>query len=128
MADFFDKMIAGVSKGVETVSTNSKIMIEKAKINTKIKELGNEKKELAALLGMKVYGFGTAADIPYSEVESFCNEMANRDNLIAEQQELLKAVEASANPAGAVAAGDACSCGNVNAAGAKFCASCGNAL
>ena len=34
MAEFFDKVLSGINKGVNTVSENSKIMVEKANLNT----------------------------------------------------------------------------------------------
>ena len=34
MADFFDKLRDGVNKGVATVSTGSKTVLEKSKINS----------------------------------------------------------------------------------------------
>ena len=38
MAKFFDDLVAGVSKGVNKVSEGSKLMVEKANLNTQIRE------------------------------------------------------------------------------------------
>jgi hypothetical protein len=43
MADIFDKLKSGLNKGVASVSTGSKTLIEKAKINSRIKTLEDEK-------------------------------------------------------------------------------------
>ena len=132
MADIFDKMISGINKGVATVGANSKAMIERAKVNTSIKNIEDEKKQLAELLGMKVYtSFAAGQDMPKEEIENFCSEITKRLEQIAQQQEELKRIEDEAKM---VTGGSnkvysaKCACGNVNTEGAKFCAKCGNAL
>lgn len=135
MADFLDKMISGINKGVATVSTGSKTMIEKSKINTVIKSLEDEKKELSSLLGNKVYKFCTEneeGDVPREDVISICNEITNRIRLIEEQKRRIIEIEnemnqvTGARPAAPV--GAVCTCGQPNAVGAKFCARCGKPL
>jgi len=131
MADIFDKMVAGLNKGVATVGANSKAMIEKAKVNTAIKGLEEERKQLAELLGMKVYtAISEGAEAPREEIANFCSEITKRNDLIAEHQEQLRRIEAETN---AVTGNNrvysaTCSCGNVNAEGSKFCAKCGSGL
>ena len=66
MADFLDKVKTGFNKGVATVSTGSKNMIEKTKINTVIKTLEDEKKQLIEILGNKVFAFCT--DTEYGDI------------------------------------------------------------
>lgn len=140
MADFFDKMLDGINKGVATVSTGSKAMLEKSRITTIIKNLESEKKQLAEVLGNKVYNFcqnNAEGDIPRADVINFCNEINARNEQIAEQQKKIEAIDAEVNQVkGASAAfnpntGAAmvpCSCGHMNSAGAKFCAKCGTKL
>lgn len=117
MADIFDKMVAGISKGVASVGTSSKAMIEKAKINSIIRNLEQEKKQLAELLGMKVYtAFIEDREIVREEIESFCNELTKRERLIAEQKEQLAKIEMEVR----MVTGESrsytttCICGNVN--------------
>ena len=64
MADFFDKMKDGFNKSVATVSTGSKTMLEKTKINAVIKSLEDEKKQLAEILGNKIYKFCFPLPLP----------------------------------------------------------------
>ena len=43
MADFFNKVMAGINSGVNTVSENSKLFVEKTKLNSAIKEKNDKK-------------------------------------------------------------------------------------
>ncbi len=132
MADFFTKVMDGVNKGVATVSAGSKTILEKTKINSVIKNLTDEKKQLLEVLGNKVFAFATAEkkDIPFAEVETICVQIAQRDEQIAQQQAKIEELDAEMNKitgsSGISAA--TCSCGHINKSGAKFCAACGNKL
>lgn len=135
MADFFDKVKDGFNKSVATVSTGSKTMIEKTKINTVIKTLEDEKKQLAEILGNKIHKFcleNTEGDIPRDEVIGICNEISNRIEQIEVQKKKIEELEAEMNQvmgnSQSVGLTNMCECGHANAAGAKFCAKCGNKL
>lgn len=135
MADFFDKMKDGFNKSVATVSTGSKTMIEKTKINTVIKGLEDEKKQLAEILGNKIHKFcleNAEGDIPRDEVISICNEITARNEQIEVQKKKIEELEAEMNQVmGNSSNGNMtniCQCGHANAAGAKFCAKCGSKL
>ena len=83
MADIFDKLKSGLNKGVASVSTGSKVLIEKTKISSRIKTLEDEKKQLAELLGAKVYNlFIEGREISPSEIEGFCTEITKRNEQI----------------------------------------------
>ncbi len=43
MAGILDKMVVGINKGINIVSENSKLMVEKAQINTAVQDAENEK-------------------------------------------------------------------------------------
>lgn len=134
MADFFGKIADGFNKGVATVSTGSKNMIEKSKINTCIKNLEDEKKQLLELLGNKIYMYCKDVpenDIPREIVADFCNEIDNRLAQMEAQRAKYAELDAEMSQvrgAGANAISKLCPCGHENAAGAKFCAKCGNKL
>ena len=135
MADFFGKVKDGFNKGVATVSTGSKTMIEKSKCNTVIKSLEDEKKQLAEIMGNKVYGFCTEnpeGDIPRDEVINFINEINARNAQIAEQEKRIQELDAEMNQVRGnnvvTGATTVCSCGHTNAAGVKFCAGCGKKM
>lgn len=135
MADFFDKMKDGFNKSVATVSTGSKTMIEKTKINTVIKGLEDEKKQLAEILGNKIHKFcleNAEGDVPRDEVISICNEITARNEQIEVQKKKIEELDAEMNQVmGNSSNGNMtniCQCGHANAAGAKFCAKCGSKL
>ncbi|HHW47069.1 MAG TPA: zinc-ribbon domain-containing protein [Clostridiaceae bacterium] len=131
MADIFDKLKSGLNKGVASVSAGSKALIEKAKINSRIKTLEDEKKQLSELLGAKVYNlFMEKREVSVEEIEGFCNEITKRNEQIKEQQQRLEELEAELNQVmGNTKVGSPiCKCGNENPPGAKFCSKCGSAL
>lgn len=132
MADFFGKVLDGVNKGVATVSTGSKTIIEKTKINSVIKTLTDEKKQLAEILGNKVYAFAVAEkkDVPFAEIEALCAQITLRTEQIAEQQAKIDALDEEMNKitGSSGISSLVCSCGHINKEGAKFCAACGKKL
>lgn len=135
MSDFFGKVKDGFNKSVATMSTGSKTMIEKTKINSCIKTLEEEKKQLSEILGNKIYSFcvqNSDADIPRTEADSICGEIAKREEQIADLHNKLQQLENEMNQVmgtSSVSSGPIrCRCGHVNVPGAKFCASCGNKL
>lgn len=135
MADFFDKVKDGFNKGVATVSTGSKTMIEKTKIHTVIKGLEDEKKQLAEILGNKIHKFcldNAEGDIPREEVISICNEISARNEQIEVQKKKIEELDAEMNQVMGNSQNsnmtNVCQCGHANADGAKFCAKCGTKL
>ena len=134
MSEFFDKVKDSINKGVATVSTGSKNVIEKTTINSCIKSLENEKKQLLELLGNKVYNhFKENNDEPFTNdmAESFRNEIDTRLQNIEEQKELIAALDAEMSQIRGTSVNNlskVCSCGHENGAGSKFCAKCGSKL
>ena len=135
MAGFLDKVVSGVNKGVATVGTGSKAMIEKAQIKTMIGNLEAERKQLAELLGMKMYENYTQNGESYADkdVENFIIEIGKRVDGIAEQQAEIKRIDDGVNQVlgskgNASDTERTCSCGHTMPPGAKFCAKCGNPL
>lgn len=134
MADFFEKMKDGFNKGVATVSTGSKNMVEKTKLHSMIKNAEDEKKQLTEILGNKVYGFcmsNPEVDIPRDEVASICEEITKRNVQIEELNGKIAALDAEMNQVmgnNGINASVTCSCGYTNTPGAKFCAKCGTKL
>lgn len=131
MADIFSKVVGGLNKGVAMVGANSKAMVEKARINTAIENMEDEKKQLAEILGMKVYEMYTSnGKINTADIERLISEINNRLKLIAEQQKQLRHVEAELSIV--MGSGKAysltCECGADNPSGSRFCANCGSSL
>ncbi len=89
MADFFEKMKEGFNRGIATVSTGSKTMIEKNKINIAIKFLEEEKCRFTEKLGNRIYTFcsiNSGVDIPFKEIEDLYDEILRTDEKIEKQK------------------------------------------
>jgi hypothetical protein len=134
MADFLDKVKSGINKGVATVSTGSKTVIEKSKINSTVKTLEEEKQQLIKLMGQKALeyfeGNGGAEPMQYSLVENFIAQIKLREQSIEENQGKLKELDAEMDKiVGNANITVACpKCGHENNSSAKFCVKCGNPL
>ena len=135
MTGIFDKVVGGVNKGVATVGASSKAMLEKAQLRAVISNLESERKQLAELLGMKIYenhaqGRETMAD---KDIENFITEIGKRMAGIAEKQAEMKRIDEGVNQItgskGAITDIErTCTCGHAMPSSAKFCAKCGNPL
>jgi len=135
MAGFFDKVTDGISKGVASVGATSKGMMEKAKIKSVIGNLEAEQKNLMQLLGQKVYELYKENDAVSADegIVNFVAEIDKRLELIEAQKEQLKRIEeevamVTKGTVQVSQGGDACQCGHVNGAQAKFCANCGTKI
>lgn len=130
MADFFDKVLVGINKGVSSVSEGSKNMMEKAKINTSISDAEKEKKRIAEQLGIIVYDLHQNGEVLPEAVLAFCDQITEINNQIATLRQKLTAMEMpKETPTSAPAAGGFCpNCGSPVREGAKFCGKCGNAM
>ena len=135
MAGIFDKVVDGINKSVATVGANSKAMMEKAQIKTIIKNLESERKQLAELLGMKVYEryITDTESIEDKSIANFVKEITNRLKEIAVQEAELRRIDEEVNLVTGArmiseGSGVSCTCGHVLSQEAKFCTKCGNAL
>lgn len=134
MADFIDKMKVGFNKGVATISTGSKTMVEKTKINSVINNLEADKKRLCESIGFTLLEFckqNPETDFPYGEMVSFCDKMAQYNQEIDVQKIKLAELDAEMNRVlGATNSAEQvfCGCGYANVVGSRFCAKCGSKL
>lgn len=134
MADIFDKMKMGLNKGVATISTGSKTVVEKTKINSIINNLEADKKCLCEAMGLKIFEFCGAnpeTDFPCAEMIDFCNNIQLHNQQIEEQKR--KLVELDAEMSRVLGTSNSveqvvCSCGYSNIVGSKFCAKCGKEI
>lgn len=91
----------------------------------------DERKQLAEILGMKVYEMYTSsAEVNTADIERFISEITNRLKLIAEQQEQFRQVEAELSMVMGTgkAYSSICECRADNPSGSRFCAKCGSSL
>ncbi len=137
MAGFFDKVVEGLNRGVSTVSEGSKLIVEKANLNTQIKDTEREKNRLLQNMGTLVYNLQTSGEISIEQCVGMCSEVTAKDRKIIELQEQLHALETAKvqtvqyttqTVAPTEVNGVTCECGFVNKEGAKFCAKCGKQI
>ncbi len=140
MAGFFDKVVVGLNKGVNTVSEGSKLIVEKANLNTQIKETERDKNRLLQNMGTLVYNLHVNREIEIEQCIGMCSEVSAMDQKIMALQQQLQALEmpktqtmqytqtAASAPQAPIVNGVRCQCGFVNKEGAKFCAKCGQML
>ena len=129
MADFFNKVLVGINKGVNSVSENSKLFMEKARLNTAIKEKEDLKNKTAQQLGMMAYQMQKRGDINHEQFNDMCAEIeqCNKDieDLNVQLLNLQNTMSSSGNEENS---GVQCACGYYNKSSATFCAGCGARL
>ncbi len=133
MADFFGKVGDMFNKGVATVSSGSKTMVEKSKLNTVIRNLEEERRQLTENLGNIVYSMcvnDRLGSIAKDDLLDACDAITARTEQIAVQRQRIDELDAEMKrvTGGGSAISVTCSCGHTNAPGAKFCAKCGNKI
>lgn len=136
MAGVFDKMVVGINRGISTVSENSKLMVEKAQINTAIQDAEKEREHIYRDMGELVYNLQINGDISIIQCQNMCHEILKLNNKISEFQiqiQNLNAQKKSYQEQGenqTVNSSDylRCECGFNNKKTAKFCAQCGKQI
>lgn len=135
MARFFDKVVLGLNKGVNTISEGSKIIVEKANLNACIREAEKEKNDLLQNMGALVYNLQVSGEIRIKQCEEICNEIPEIEKKIEALQQKLQSLEMpkyqnmrymqESEQSENILNGINCKCGFVNKEGARFCAKCG---
>ena len=137
MAGLIDKMVVCLNKGVNTVSEGSKIIVEKARLNTQLQEIEREKQNIFQSMGNLIYNLQMNDEIHIRQCEKMCDEIAALNHRILEIQEQMRMYEAArmqgtpyaAFNSAAAADGIQCGqCGFTNSKAAKFCAQCGKLI
>ncbi len=136
MAAVFDKMVMGINRGISTVSENSKIMIEKAQINTAMQDIEKRKERTYRDMGELVYNLQVAGEIDIAQCKGMCDEIMGLNNKMRELQIQMQNLEAQKNISRSYTDAQAvnsdeyilCDCGYNNKKEAKFCAKCGKQI
>ena len=138
MAGFFDKVVDGLNKGVSTVSEGSKLLVEKANLNTQIRDVEKEKGRLLQNMGTLIYNLHASGEIEIEQCVGMCNEVSAMDQKIIALQQQLQALDVAKTqsvqyaqtiiPSDSTANIVTCECGFANKEGAKFCAKCGKQI
>ena len=133
MANFFEKVVAGIDKGVSSAKEGSKTFVEKARLNTQIQEVQKNKMTMLRNLGELVYNLQVSGVIDIEQCRGMCDEVTSFNSQIEQLQQQVEDLELKKNvptyTAAPMAGGMTCpNCSTVNEPGAKFCAGCGMAM
>ena len=137
VAGFLDKVVVGLNKGVNAFSEGSKLLVEKATLNSQIQDTEKEKNKLLQSMGTLVFNLIVNGEIQLEQCNGMCTEIAAYNKKIGELQQQLQALDAAKVQQPQYVAPEAqapqdggiqCQCGCINKAGAKFCSKCGQAL
>ena len=127
--DFFDKMKDGLSKGIDTIGTKGKELMEDTQAQLQISSLKDKRRKTLEDLGALAYALFQKGAFADEGAKAVCETIASLDQQIAAKQTELRHEGATA--AAAPAAGPVlvkCDCGAENATGVKFCSACGKKL
>lgn len=128
MAELFDKFINGISKSVNTVSEGSKLMVEKANLNTEKRKIDNNRNDYYKQLGILIYNLKMDGKIEIDEINGVCEYISECSQKITEIDNKLKLLETDKQNT-PVCDGIICStCGHVNRIGINFCPECGTKI
>lgn len=132
MASLFDKVVIGINKSVNSVSENSKTIIEKAKINNEIENYSNEKNKLFLQLGELIYNLHMAGEIDIPQTDGIVSAVSACNNYLKALESKLQEIEIERmrglDNNMSVENGIKCDCGYINNVNAKFCAGCGREI
>ena len=135
MAGWLDGIVGGIAKGVDSAKEGSKLFVEKAKINSQIQDVVNEKNQLIMNMGSLVYNLQSNGEISIEQCVGICESITQLNQQVADLQEQLKALDApktqyygGQSMQQSIENGVRCQCGAINKEAAKFCSKCGQPL
>ena len=131
--EFFDKMKDGISKGIDTIGTKGKELVEETQTQLQISSLRDKRRKSLEDLGALAYSLFQKGALADEGAKAVCETIGSLDKQIADKQATLSHGHQEEKPGGASAAGAGtalvkCECGAEHALGVKFCASCGKQL
>ena len=121
--DFFDKMKDGLSKGIDTIGTKGKELMEDTQTQLQIGGLRDKRSKALEDLGALAYALFQKGALADPGAKAVCESIGAMDQQIAAIQAAHAQGHQAAQPAAVK-----CACGAGNAPGVKFCSSCGNKL
>ncbi len=132
------KIKESIDKSLVSVSVKSGTYLETEKLKAKVGNVKDEIHSLKQELGEAVFAQWKNGGVNPQTIESACAALSRKEQEIARYQEEIdritveKAKILGEEPRAAAAAaredGMTCSCGKVNAPGARFCKACGKKL
>lgn len=136
MADFFNKVKKGFSKGTTVISVKSSTMMETNKLKSEISSLKKEKTELFTTVGERFYNMKKENQVDYSELENMLARAFEIDQTVADrEQDIEDALKRQEETIKSLGEEDSdtqdkliCTCGETVAIDTKFCPKCGNKM
>jgi ribosomal protein L40E len=129
MGDFFEKITGSIDKGIKTVSSKSKELIETTKLKGEIKDVQDTIQGKFQTLGKKVFEMLNRGAMNEDEIRADYNEIAMLFKKNTELEEAIKKVEFESLKRMHGADTIRCNkCGAFNGSDSKFCISCGSAV
>lgn len=130
MADFFNKFVAEVNKGVKNIKTNSDLFVEKAELKNQISECNKYKDSVIHSLGIFVYNLYKNGTILDERLKNMLNEIDINNEKIDELNYRLEKLNNTNNQSSQpiIDSDNAvvcAKCGTLNNASSKFCGGCG---
>lgn len=129
--DFFDKMKDGLSKGIDTIGTKGKELMEETQVQLQISSLRGKRREALEQLGSLAHDLFKKGALVDEGAKVVCAGIDSLDQQIAAKQAELRhesGAAVSAPAAGPAPAPAQCECGAENTAGVKFCPACGKKI
>ena len=128
--DFFDKMKDGISKGIDTIGTKGKELMEDTQTQLQISSLRDKRRKSLEDLGALAYVLFQSGALADEGAQAVCETIGSLDRQIAAKQAMLGQSHQEEKPKASAASGAGaelvkCECGAENAAGVKFCSACG---
>jgi NADH pyrophosphatase NudC (nudix superfamily) len=126
MADFFDKIMHGASRGITTVSVKSKEALETATLKGRIGTLQTQRRHALEELGNIVYTMFLKGTFIEERIKVKCDAIRGLDKEIQETEEKISQIHLSADTAlGKPRASGICECGAKIYELDRFCGKCG---
>ena len=124
--DFLKKIPDSIGKGIKTVGSKSKQIIETTKLKNEIKDIERSIEEKFKILGRSVYEMLNRESINIDELKPACEEISSGYKKLIELEQAVKQIEVQALKAQYGTDIVLCQkCGSKNKAGGKYCISCG---
>jgi len=126
MADFFDKVKQGISRGVTTASVKSKEMLEVTRLKSQIDTVQIQKRGAIEELGNIVYTMLLKENIDEVRIKDKGTAILKLDSQIKDiENEILIVQNKARESLGGVAPVGKCTCGADIFEDTKFCSGCG---
>ena len=127
MANFFDRVVYEVNKGVSSVTESSKELLEKSRLDGAINECKEQKLKIAQEIGVKIYNmYMTGEEVP-DAVKTDCDGITQKINEIKAHKRRLDEIRAQEQGEQNTTK-KVCECGFENAPASNCCQKCGKKL